>query len=201
MGLRDLLNAELNDAHRASQAARDGVSLTGLSGMHHDVSDPIYGERVDTHGMRGDMPADNAGPAAVNGRQRLATAQAQRTRKPFGGGELQMSYPRRLGFRRYWFNDTPGRLTRAREAGYEHVSDSVTGKPVMLVVGRQAGGHELRSYLLEIPERWYFEDMGVQQAALERHLRDIRTGRAGPGSTDNRYVPQRGISFGSQRTA
>lgn len=201
MSLRSLLNGETADAQQAAEAAKAGVSLTGLSGRHQDAGDPIYGERIDPAVMRGEAPAENAGPAAIRGRQRVAAAQAQRVRKPFGGAEQRLSYPPRPGYRRYWFNDVPGRLLRAKDAGYEHVLDEATGKPVMIITGRQTGGQELRSYLFEIPEQWYREDMGVQAEALDKHLRDIRTGRAGPGSSDNRYVPQRGISFGNQRTA
>jgi hypothetical protein len=197
MSLRELLEAERGDGSRAAQAAQHGESLTGLSGRHTGVDEPIFGERVTPSESRG--IGDNGGPALANARSRVTAA--TRTRIPFGGAELRLAYPARENFRRYWFNDVPGRLYRAKQAGYAHVQDPATGEPVQLVAGRQQGGQELRCFLLEIPNEWYYEDMAIQQDDLEKRLNDIRTGRLGPGAEDNRYVPERGIYFGKQRTA
>jgi hypothetical protein len=200
MSLRDMLNAEGADARRAADAAKTGASLSGLSGRHSNVDDePIFGARIDPAVTRGADDNPNAGPALTEARSRVAAA--TRVRIPFGGAELRLAYATRDGYRRYWFNDVPGRLFRAKQAGYEHVIDPATGDNVQLVTGRQQGGQELRTYLLEIPEEWYWQDMEVQQNDLERRLSDIRTGRAGPGVEDNRYVPSKGIYFGKQRTA
>lgn len=196
-GLRALLDAENADARQASQAASLGSSLTGLSGRHSTTEEPVFGGRVPPTVTRGEDPTEN--PALAAGRSRVA--EATRVRVPFGGAELRLAYPKRSGYRRYWFNDVPGRLFRAKQAGYAHVLDPSTGENVQLVTGRQSGGQELRSYLLEIPEEWYSDDMAVQQDELEKRLSDIRTGRSGPGAEDNRYVPQSGITFGKQRTA
>jgi hypothetical protein len=199
MSLREMLAAESADDRRSAIAAKEGASLTGLSGHHAGMDEPIFGKRIDPTVTRGADPAEDPAPAIANARSRVSAASRQRI--PFGAAELRLAYPARDGFRRYWFNDVPGRLFRAKQAGYSHVIDPATGENVQLVTGRQAGGQELRSYLLEIPEQWYYEDMGVQQDALEQRLSDIRTGRGGPGAEDNRYVPQRGIYFGKQRTA
>lgn len=196
MGLRDMLGAETADANQATQAAKEGASLTGLSGRH--TEEPIFGKKIDPTITRG-VDDPEAGPAIANARGRVSAA--SRVRVPFGAAELRLAYPLREGFRRYWFNDVPGRLFRAKQAGYSHVVDPNTGENVNLVTGKQQGGQELRTYLLEIPEEWYWQDMGVQQDALEQRLTDIRTGRGGPGAEDNRYVPSRGIYFGKQRTA
>lgn len=205
--LQSILEGENTDARQAADAAQFGRSLTGLSGKHGSTDEVIYGQKLDPSFMRVESETDEAAPtlpgvnAAARGRTRVAAAQVQRERKPFGGSNQRLAYPARPGYRRYWFNDVPGRLRQAKEAGYDHVADPETGGPVAIVVGRQQGGQELKSYLLEIPEEWYFEDMGAQQELLERHLSEIRTGRSGPGADENRYVPQRGISFGGKRTA
>jgi hypothetical protein len=199
MSLREMLEAEGADARRATDAAKIGASLSGLSGRHTSTDDePIFGARIDPAVTRGvDNP--DGGPALSDARSRVSAA--TRVRIPFGAAELRLAYATREGFRRYWFNDVPGRLFRAKQAGYVHVVDPATGENVQLVTGRQQGGQELRTYLLEIPEEWYWQDMAVQQDDLERRLSDIRTGRAGPGVEDNRYVPSKGIYFGKQRTA
>src|SRR4051812_47316603 len=87
-----------------------------------------------------------------------AAPRVRPTRKPFGGVELKMAYPQREGFHRHWFNDVPGRVQRAQEAGYTNVTGN-DGKPVSMVVGTAEGGGALVAFLMEIPEEWYKEDM------------------------------------------
>ena len=87
-----------------------------------------------------------------------------------------MVAPVRQGYRRYWFNDEPGRILRAQEAGYEHVTEN--GAPIQRVVGRSAdksGG--LIAYLMEIPQEWYDADMAAQQAERDAKMREIREGK------------------------
>ena len=52
-------------------------------------------------------------------------------RKPFGSMQLKLAHEIRPGFHGHWFNDTPGRIGRAQEAGYEHVKslDLVSAAP------------------------------------------------------------------------
>lgn len=97
-------------------------------------------------------------------------------RKPFGSREQKLNYPDRLGYHRHWFNDEPGRLIRAEEAGYEQVMDERTGKPVCVVVGIARGGGPLTAYLHEIPQDWYDEDMAAQERAVLDLKREIREG-------------------------
>lgn len=121
--------------------------------------------------------------------QEAAALGAVRTRKPFGAQEQQLAWPEIPGFRLYWFNDTPGRIARAKEAGYEHVLDPLTGEPVRRNVGRGEGSQAgLTGYLMKIPVEWYQEDRAAADAALEQRLRDIREGR---GQGENQYVGTR----------
>jgi hypothetical protein len=97
-------------------------------------------------------------------------------RRPFGGREAKLKFPDRPGYHRHWFNDEPGRIIRAQEAGYDHVIDPRNGKPVSNVVGIGRGGGALTAFLMEIPEEWYREDMAAQDQAVIDLLGQIKTG-------------------------
>ena len=88
----------------------------------------------------------------------MATAPApgvtRDTRKPFGAMEQKLYWPKRPGYHRHWFNDTPGRIDAALQAGYAHVTGR-DEKPVCRVVGKREGGGGLMGYLMEIPEEWF----------------------------------------------
>ncbi len=116
-----------------------------------------------------DLAADTPPAAAPD-------APPRRTRKPFGSQEQKLSWPEREGFHRHWFNDEPGRLIRANEAGYEHVHDPATGKNVCTVVGIARGGGPLTAYLMEIPLQWYQEDMAAQDSVVHERLGQIAGG-------------------------
>lgn len=193
MSIRDALNQEGADAARAAQAAAAGVSLTGLSNKHRErtADEPIFGERVDAAALHG-LPPDVEAPPGL-ARPQLREAITQRTRVPFGNAHQRLYWAPRAGYRRYWFNDTAGRIGLARRAGYEHVIDPETAAPAVRIVGTDRGGHDMKGYLMEIPIQWYWEDMQVAQDQRDRDLEQIRTGQAGPGAADNRYVPKQGI--------
>lgn len=110
---------------------------------------------------------DNAG----DGRPR-----PKRKRKPFGNLEARLAYPDREGYHRHWFNDEPGRLLRAADAGYEQVRDE-SGRPVSMVVGISRGGGPLTAYLHEIPQEDYDEDMAAQESVVHERLGQIERGQ------------------------
>lgn len=113
------------------------------------------------------------------------------TRLPFGSAQQRLDYPRREGYYRHWFNDTPGRLARALAAGYKHVLDN-DGKVVHRPVGTNGpGGGLLSGYLMEIPVEWWNNDMIAQQKKLDQIDADIRRGNIqGKVGEDGRYVPE-----------
>ena len=113
-------------------------------------------------------------------------------RKPFGTHEQKMAFPERPGYHRHIFNDTPGRIERAKAAGYEHVMDS-RGNPTMMVVGKDEAGKALNAYLMEMPQEWYDEDMADRQNEQERTMAAIK--RGSHSAPENSYVPQKGISL------
>ena len=120
-------------------------------------------------------------------------------RQPFGMHEQNLAWPPIPGYRLYWFNDLPGRIARAKRAGYEHVISDDTGEPVARNVGKQDGGSGMNAYLMRIPEEWYREDMANAQESRERILREIKEGRYGDKPGQNQYVPGQGINIGDRR--
>lgn len=116
-------------------------------------------------------------------------------RKPFGSMSLKLDYPQREGFHRHWFNDVPGRVSRAQEAGYEHVKGN-DQKNVSRTVGTAEGGGALTAYLMEIPEEWYHQDMASEQHVIDEKEEAIRRGKP-EGEGEGQYVPSQGISIKS----
>jgi hypothetical protein len=114
---------------------------------------------------------------------------AVRVRKPFGQHRQKLAYNIAPGFHGHWFNDDPGNVDRAKEAGYDHVVEK--GKPVSSPVGVARDGGVLIAYLMQIPQEWYDEDMREQQKGVDETDRAIRS----PSQNDGRYVPSRGINI------
>jgi len=114
------------------------------------------------------------------------------TRKPFGSMSLKLEYPVRPGFHRHIFNDIPGRIARAQEAGYEHVKDD-KGNPISRVVGTAEGGGALTGFLMEIPEEWYQADMKVERDQIDAKEETMRRGKF--EAPEQGYVGQQGITI------
>jgi hypothetical protein len=115
-------------------------------------------------------------------------------RKPFGSMSLKLDYPQREGFHRHWFNDIPGRIGRAQEAGYEHIKDR-DGKPVSRIVGSAEGGGALTAFLMEIPEEWYRQDMAQEQQIIHDKESAMKRGVSEGQEGEGQYVPKQGISI------
>lgn len=118
-------------------------------------------------------------------------------RQPFGAQHQKLLAPARPGFRRYWFNDEPGRVQRALGAGYAHVKTD--GRNTSKVVGRNGDNTAKVAYLMEIPQRWFDEDVAAQQAKIDEIDAAIKGGEVARKSGDNRYVPKDGIRYDPTR--
>jgi hypothetical protein len=127
-----------------------------------------------------------------------APSRPPRVRKPFGTMEQTMAYPKREGFHRHWFNDVKDRISRAQEAGYEHVKGK-DDKNTSMVVGVAEGGGPLHAFLMEIPQEWYNEDMAAQQKIVDDREAVIKRGEADRQEGDGRYVPSQGIKISHGR--
>lgn len=98
------------------------------------------------------------------------------SRKGFGQQTQALYYPERAGFHRHWFNDTPGRVDLAHNAGYTNVLDA-DGRPVARVVDKHLG---TLAYLMELPEAWYKADIALAQKRADEVEISLRKGIA-PG--------------------
>lgn len=118
-------------------------------------------------------------------------------REPFGEPRLKLQAPARLGYRRYWFNDEPGRIGRALQAGYSFVK--LNGRNTRNVVGRAKNGSAQVAYLMEIPNEWFVQDVRSQQAKVDEIDAAIRGGKLGAErgaiAGDERYIPKDGIRY------
>jgi hypothetical protein len=100
-----------------------------------------------------------------------------------------------------WVYDTPGRVERYKEGGYEVVTEN-------LEIGQKQVGQETKLgsaitkrsgvgtlVLMRIPKEWYDEDQAAKQErvdALEDSMReDVRRGQI-PGSQEPGYTPDGG---------
>lgn len=201
MAIRDLLAEENADAAAAMDAAVQGGSLGGMRSSDPSGG-PLYGDRItplieQARGFVERHEIAEADAKAFTGQVAAPMARMvvdAKERKPFGSQEQTLAYPKRPGFRRYWFNDDPGRIMRAHEAGYAHVMDPKTGQPVQRITG-VTDGRGRSSFLMEIPIQWYQEDMQRQAAELSARLNEIRQGKADPSGSGNQYVPQQGIKI------
>ena len=127
---------------------------------------------------------------------KTAAPSTRKSRKPFGSHMQKLAYEPRSGYHRHWFNDTPGRLDRAVEAGYQFVMDK-GGQRVARPVGVGESGGALMAYLLEIPEEWYKEDMAAEQQRIDDLEQNIAQGADAQGrpGQDGRYIPATGIKI------
>ena len=115
-------------------------------------------------------------------------------RIPFGSLEQKLAWPPREGYRRYWFKDSPGRVQRALEAGYEHVKNK-EGKNVSRITGVAEGGGAENSYLMEIPMEWFLEDMAREQKLIDEREAAMKRGATQGAEVEHGYVPSQGISI------
>ena len=130
----------------------------------------------------------------------IKKAVTREKRRPFGSQTQKLAYEPRVGYHRHWFNDNPGRIEQALEAGYTHVEDKES-KKVARVVGVNPAGGPLHGFLMEIPQEWYEEDMAQQAAVNAEREAAIRTGSiAGQPGKDGVYVPEsRGIKISTTK--
>lgn len=119
-------------------------------------------------------------------------------RQPFGSFVQKLAVPPRPGYRRYWFNDEPGRVDTAKAAGYTHVIDAVTQKPKSRVVDKTTG---MLGYLMETPQEWYDHDQAKQQEQIDAFEDSLRRGvdEQGQPGADGRYIPKQGITIRTNR--
>jgi hypothetical protein len=182
MSVSERLAAEQADALRAADADRRlKVGSRTRVPLAEDEMDELQAAPV-APASRGRDDGAPVGHFLENGEERV----------PFGDAELSMAWPEIPGFRLYWFNDVPGRLLRAKRAGYEHVEDG-HGKPVSLVVGKGEKSGGLIAYLMKLPIEWYEDDLRRKNNLEAEKIEQIKAGKLVSAQVENVYVPGQGI--------
>jgi len=101
----------------------------------------------------------------------------RKERVPFGSPQQRWGSRKEDGFHYRVFNDNwkkePGRIKRARAAGYEMVDDGKSG----LNVGTNDDGTEIKGVLMRIPIEWYNEDRGNKARELDKIDEQIHGGK------------------------
>lgn len=142
-----------------------------------------------------------------------AVAAGERKRIPMSVPVSKLTAPDLPGYHLHWFNDTPERIARAVQAGYEFVesgetslnqaglgNDSTTsgntdlGSRVSVVSGEVRGdGQAGRLVLMKIKQEWWEEDQKTVQARNQLVADALTSGTTGkendgPGDTKLRYT-------------
>ena len=114
---------------------------------------------------------------------------AEQTRKriPLGTRNI-LTAPKKPGFVRRFVNDTGDRVQQFKDAGYSIVEEDIkVGDPKIgrsdklgSTVDVHVGG-STRAVLMEIPEKYYFEDKKVAQDKITAVENEIRRSSKEPG--------------------
>jgi hypothetical protein len=156
--------------------------------------------------MVGQSP-DDANPS-ISQEDRIETQRARRI--PMSVPQARMATPAIPGYHLHWFNDTPGRIIQAQNAGYTFVNMEEThvnsrdvagssedfgssdmGTRISTVVGESADGGAQRAYLMKIPEEFFQEDQKAlesRNAAIDQAMRAGKQNPTNPGDDAQRYV-------------
>jgi len=101
----------------------------------------------------------------------------RKERVPFGSPQQRWGPRKDDGFHYRVFNDNwkkdPGRVKKAKAAGYEIVDDEKSG----MNVGTNEDGSEIKGVLMRIPMEWYREDRGKKARELDKIDEQIYGGK------------------------
>lgn len=101
----------------------------------------------------------------------------RKKRVPFGVPTQRFNCPDDPNFHHRVFNDNwkkePGRIQRAREAGYEMVDDPASGS----TVSTNDDGSEVKGVLMRIPKKLYDQDQAVKNRELDKIEAQIHKGK------------------------
>lgn len=133
--------------------------------------------------------------------------------KPMSEGVLKLEVPEREGFHRHWFRGDPGRIERAKQAGYTHVqkgdvavnnldlggdatSDGNTDLGSLVSISSGAvseDGQPERMYLMECPNEYFEYAQSLVAERNESVAESLRGGLVGAekethGDAKHRYI-------------
>ena len=133
------------------------------------------------------MPRAKPTPPPVE--EAMETRPTGTKRIPLGQHVARLAYPPRPGYVRRWVNEIPGRIARALAAGWSHVKDASTKRPVGQIVDKSLGEKGRSGYLMEIPKELYDEDQQAKQDSLDEVDKLIDSGKYNEQPNDKRYNP------------
>lgn len=182
-----------------AQRATRSSGVTPPPPVAQNQATVVTAESVSDQSIAADTTGQSPG-GGVEPQEQASEPQMRATRIPFGTTEEKLKLPDVPGFRTYWFNDTPGRIDRAKAAGYEHRLDA-NRQPISRVVGVSTGGQGgLRAYAMIIPMEFFKEDQAAELAKVDAVHSQIVNGKLETKDGDNRYVPKdRPIRFDQGR--
>jgi len=131
-----------------------------------------------------------------NPRARSKIAKEDRTERiPFGTPLRTFDVPDDDGYQYRIFNDNwrkePGRIMRAKQAGYEVVPDK---EPYS--VGTNEDGSEIKGILMRLPKELFDQDQALKQKEVDKVDDAIMKGTLESRPGDHRYSPA-GITISS----
>lgn len=141
---------------------------------------------------RNSANSDSTGKGSMAGARRI----------PMNLPQQKLPVPHLDGFMCRWFNDVPGRLVRAKNAGWEHVtvteaaevgaeavSEIGEGEYVCRVVGANGpNGGPLIGYLMKQKSEWFNEDQEAKQAAIRKKEQVVYKGEVADTNNARRYL-------------
>lgn len=136
-------------------------------------------------------------------REEVRAETERRERIPLGTPLPKMNAKVPDGMVGRWFNDTPGRIEAALQAGYEFINDQggedSRESARCINVGVNEDGSPMVAYLMAIPEEWYSEDQGKKQRPIDEFEAAIKRGipqGAGQDEPGNFYDAGTSIKHG-----
>ncbi len=127
----------------------------------------------------------------------------RRKRVPLGVPVQRLQADVPSGMTGRWANDTPGRIQRALEGGYQFISSD--GEVVQdrsgcrsEIVGTGRDGGAMKAYLMAIPTVLYEEDQAAKAALNKERMSAIRSGEPTQAAEQDKsafYTPSEGINL------
>lgn len=132
-------------------------------------------------------------------RKTSRTGEGRAQRIPLGQQQPKLARVARKGMVGRWINDVGGRIAHARQAGYEHVTESFGDedekRPVSQTVGVKDDGSPEIAFYMEIPKKLYDQDQKAKQQQVDLVDEAIRHGNIqGEVGKDGRYMPVQGVN-------
>lgn len=126
----------------------------------------------------------------------------RKKRVSLGVPRARLAVNKRDGYVRRWINDRDGRVSRAKEGGYNFVkenevqfvdSDVCNTDSVCKVVDSDG----TKAYLMEITQEYYDEDQAEKRKLVDTTEDALRRGEDAQGAPgrDGRYIPKEGIKI------